>query len=306
MNKCKYCKSDSIKEDHTSGMWYCPNCSRFLEEDEIEFDNEQQAQEEEEEEPAYEEEELTELSLLVLNVLMWLPVFNILVVYALNKSDVKSQYRKSFSYKFITDMVLFFIAFIFLIYVVYNYKFNISNSIHTIVSNAADFLDSAVSYDIDIPDFDSKNIMQIIESMRVEEEETADSFVLDWRHFDGVVMDGQSLLDLLEEMGSDFVILMQTDEIRNRYTKTSYRNMGYIIDGSEVNGSTGNYFYDGKLPEVVSLYKDDYGELLYIKVDDLYSRRCVYYLNPKYDYRVRVLFDEDGVMVGFAFEEIKK
>lgn len=305
MNKCKYCKSDSIKEDRASGMWYCRNCSRFLDGDEVEFDNEQQAQEEEEE-PAYEEEELTGLSLLVLNVLMWVPIFNILVVCALNKSDVKSQYRKSFSYKFITDMVLFLIAFIFLIYMVYNYKFNISNSIHAIVSNAADFLDSAVSYDIDVPDFESKNIMQIIESMRVEEEENTDWFVLDWRHFDGVVINGQSLLDLLEETGLDFVILMQTDEIRNRYTKTSYRNMGYIIDGSEVTGSTGNYFYDGKLPDVVSLYTDDYGELLYTKVDDLYSRRYVYYLNPKYDYRVRVLFDENSVMVGFAFEEIKE
>lgn len=305
MNKCKYCKSDSIKEDRASGMWYCHNCSRFLDGDEVEFDNEQQAQEEEEE-PAYEEEELTGLSLLVLNVLMWVPIFNILVVCALNKSDVKSQYRKSFSYKFITDMVLFLIAFIFLICMVYNYKFNISNSIHAIVSNAADFLDSAVSYDIDVPDFESKNIMQIIESMRVEEEENTDWFVLDWRHFDGVVINGQSLLDLLEETGLDFVILMQTDEIRNRYTKTSYRNMGYIIDGSEVTGSTGNYFYDGKLPDVVSLYTDDYGELLYTKVDDLYSRRYVYYLNPKYDYRVRVLFDENSVMVGFAFEEIKE
>lgn len=304
MTKCNYCESVKVRFDGTSGMWFCPDCSRFLEENEVsEFF-------EDEEDLGYEyddQEELTGVSLIVLNLLMYVPVLNMFMIGVLGKSDVKSQYRKVFTYRFIVDLCLVFVVFLLIIRAVGDYKVELSNGVHKVVESAANHVSSMTIGEVNIPEFISMDLMQIIESQRESDTDINDErgcLPPTWDYLNGATITGRKLLDMLGDTGEEFIILIQTGEIRSRYSKTTYRNVGYMVKGASATGSTGNYFFDGDISAPIQLYTDDYGEKVYMKTDDLYSQRYIYYINPKYNYVLHVLFDEDHNMLGLAFEEV--
>ena len=307
--RCSYCKSDDVKYDSTTDMYYCRACSRLLGEDEVIKEKVVEAK------PApkptqvsRQPEDLNTLSLLFLNVALWIPVLNVLTVFAINNSEVKEEYKREFSSKLVTDLFILAALVLVCTLYIYNGKIQIKDRFHYISDKLITSIVALNEGELSIPEFDSIDVIQLIEDSyveeEVEEEEVVTVYSSEWSYLDGMTASGSKAVELLTAVDEQVIILVQTEQIRSKYQKTTYRNVGYLMEGSELIGTTGNYFYEGSLKSPVSLMVDDYGELTYIKTSDIYNKKYVYYLNPSYTYIVHVLQFEDNALAGFAFEEV--
>lgn len=297
--KCSYCKSEDLKYDSSTNMYYCRACSRLLDKDEvIEYDLEESTNDDE-------WEDLSMLSLFFLNIALWVPIVNILTVFAINNSGVCPEYKKDFSSRLVTG--LFAIIATVLVFALYLYdgKIDYKKSIKSFMDKTVVEVSTINKGDTSIPDFDSIDVVQhIIDNTPIREDEEDESLTAEWKLLDGLTASGSKAQSLLKSVDEQVVILVQTEEIRNRYTKDTYRNVGYLINGSGLMGTTENYSYEGSLSDYVSLWTNDYGDIVYMKTDDIYNKRYVYYLNPSYNYKIHVLLFEDDTLAGFAFEEV--
>ena len=297
--KCSYCKSEDLKYDSSTNMYYCHTCSRLLDKDEVvECALEESTGDDE-------GEDLSMLSLFFLNIALWVPIVNILTVFAINNSGVRPEYKKDFSSRLVTGLFAIIAAVLVFALYVYDGKTDYKKSIKSFMDKVVVEVSTLNKGDTSMPDFTSIDIVQhIVDNSPIEEEEDDELLTADWKLLDGMMASGSKAQSLLKSVDEQVAILVQTEEIRNRYTKNTYRNVGYLINGSGLMGTTENYSYEGSLSDYVSLWTNDYGDIVYMKTDDIYNKKYVYYLNPSYDYKIHILLFEDDTLAGFAFEEV--
>lgn len=293
--KCSICGSTDLTYDKLSDMYACSGCSRLLEPSEV--------VECVEDECIESGEELNGFSLFILDILMMIPLINVVIVMWINGSDVKYQYKKTFCYRAIVDVLIGVTVLVCVMHLLVDSKDRLRSAAHDIVDNLTIALCETKIKEVDFESLVSKDVMSTIES-NVPITEGESSFMLSWLHMDGVIMSGKQVTTLLNEVGEDIAILVQTDGIRDKYTDKTYRNVGYLVDGFEKLGTTDNYFYEGKLSEA-TLYVDDYGEYVYESTDDIYNRRYIYYINPKNNYEFYPLLTEEGILIGVALKEVE-
>lgn len=293
--KCSICGSTDLTYDKLSDMYACSGCSRLLEPSEVVECGEYEYVES--------GEELNGFSLFILDILMMIPLINFVIVMWINGSDVKYQYKKTFCYRAIVDVIIGVTVLVCAMLFLANSKDQLRSAAHCIVDNLTIALCETEIKDVDFESLVSKDVMSNIES-NISVSDGESQFILSWLHMDGVVMSGKQAMALLDEVGEDIAILVQTNGIRDKYTDKTYRNVGYLVDGFEKVGTTDNYFYEGKLSEAI-LYVDDYGEYVYESADDIYNRRYIYYINPKNNYEFYPLLTEEGILIGVAIKEVE-
>ena len=305
--KCKYCGSEDVSFGENTGMYYCRVCNRLLGADEVLTENEDGDDVPIADTESEDNGDFGTAALIVLNAFMLIPVLNAVVMTLVNSSDAKYEYKKCFFNRFVVDLFVMAAVILLVIVEAFGFKNEHKDTIHdnvkSVVEDAMDFSNPEVS----VSEFVTKNMFDILQSRYVpttDDEEEEQQFKLTWDMLDGTVMSGEHISDLLSKSGEDMILLIQTPYIVERYSETTYRNMGYMVAGAEILGTTGNYFYVGSLDRSLSVFIDDYNEPTFMSTDDLYNKKYVYYLNPKLSYRFDVLTSEDGDMVGLAFTEV--
>lgn len=311
--KCGYCGSQTITYDSASEMYYCKDCGRLMGEDEVEKVNDATEQQdevgsvEEDEYEVIDGENLSGASLLILNIFMLVPIINILIAIFLNNSDIRREYKKCFSYRAVTFVLILVSALVYFYFFASSYKSNNTLSIHNALTTLSAAITTVHQADVDVNKFTQLDFKQIIESRYEPDTDNSgseESFILTWDLVDGVTLTGQMFYNILDAAGSDYIILVQTKQLANRYSSTTYRNLGFLADGSSKNESTSNYFYEGSISKPIDLYFDDYGENVFISTGDLYNSKYIYYVNPKNNFKLNIIHDSGGETVGFVITEV--
>ncbi len=320
MIRCKYCNSTNPSFDELTKMYYCDSCNRLLGEDEIIDETERSEQEVKDNIEEYEdshnikvleEEPLNGFSLLILNIVMLIPILNIFVLFAIINSNVEYQYRKVFSYRFIAGIIILLLCIVAICSVSANRRYELVGNVHTILDKAVTFLADRQQPDIKVPNLESHDLFEIIESISPADSDNSvdveSTFTLSWDTIDGTQWTGSMLKDLFEQTGENYIFLIQTANIRDRYSNKSYRNVGLRCTGAVKDGDNENYFYEDSLTKPFEIYYDDYGEVVDFTTKDLYNKKYIYYLNPTNSYTLHILHDDNGSLIGFAMqEEIKE
>lgn len=326
MTVCKYCNKDDLDYDDLTKMYYCHYCNRLLDTDEV-IENEPQEEIEEtpiqpeqkksrkksEEEEydyntkEYQEEALNGFSLFILNFVMLIPIVNILVLFAILNSNVESQYRRVFSYRFVAGMVAVILIAVLFMQTAILERYDLINVSHQFIDKAVATLANTWHGDKSVPNLKVLDLMTIIESKHPEKTDNAGNdntdFILTWSDLDKTVWTGSMLLDLFDKAGDDYIILIQTDGIRQKYGSKVYRNVGYRCIGSKIDAEDNNYFYDGLLTTEFEFYINDYGSTVDFGIEDLKNSKYIFYLNPTKSYTLHILKDEHNMLIGFALEE---
>lgn len=319
--KCKTCGSTFIEYDQLSEMYYCHECNKLYDEKDIDLSDEVQVSddfEEEESEETYKDlgsgEDLNGFSLIVLHFLMTIPILNIVGVSIASSTEVKEEYKKSFAYRFISQLIILFSLMLFWILYANNY----ADQINTVVTNGLHSAASVMTPIVKeykevshIPEMTSIDVItEVVDEAKEEEVEDVetDFKVLTYAelsYLDGAYFTGEQAQDFIEDHEDDYQLgyLIQTESMVDRYDEESYRAIGYLLSGSEKKDSSGKTVYFNTKQDVYSYYLNDYGELMTVPTSDVTNKRYIYYLNPDKFYEVTLLVDEVENIIGLAFEE---
>lgn len=323
--RCIYCKSKDLELDESSGMYFCPKCHRLLSEHEVDpdvkksdlaLDNELQEQLYEEEEGNWTEAEPIEESnlgiptLLMLGFLGGLPVFDFLTTIMVEWSNVRDEYKRIITCRFIARILTIIIvgALMLLGYKMYDieYRFDIHNKMSTVVET----VHGIMNRDGIQPELVSKSLEQIERTKTYQPEEPeVVPFVLkmDWSYMDGAVISGKTFLQLLEDTKEgNLSYLVQTRSIVEKFNEKTYRNVGTIVEEATQEGANDNYYYTGVLTRDFTPMQDDYNVYIENSIDDLYNKKFVFYVKESSDFRLDILRSESGTIIGFAITEVAK
>lgn len=311
---CSYCGSKDVTYQEYYHTYTCHGCNRILGEDELKGhkekvevveEEEQEVQDELEYEP-YQEEDLNGFSLVVLNIVTAIPFIGIVVSVALCNSSVRDEYKRAFCYKAVVQLLLILGIIVAFAHNVKDGRELVKNGVHTLITKTVELSSMSSESKMVAPDLRSRNMQEIIES-RIEpapdisEEER--EFVPTWDFIDGSIMSGKKIKEFLEYAGEEWILLIQTKGIRDRYDENAYRNIGYITDASEKSGQSDNYFYYRVLDKPVARYTTDYGEYIHEDYSDLGNKKYIYYIDSKKNFKLTFLYTEEGAIAGFAVTE---
>lgn len=289
--RCAYCKGGGLRYDSSTKMYYCPKCSRLLDDHEI---------------VSYKKSRKTKMHpvvLIMFNIGMFVPLLNILIVYIINNSDTYDLYKDAYSYRLITDMMLLLIFAGLLLYSghEYNKEYPYQKYLAKVVlAEMHKFSDKELNTfePIVINPLDTIAKEPVIEEVH-EVSYTTPTF--DVACVDGTTVSGKTLIQILET-NDQSTILVQTKKLVSKTDENTYRNYGYILDDAVMHNTKDNWYYDGDLKESV-LMTDDYGEYVYAPMSEYTETRYVYYVDPKAVFEL-TLIENNGTVVGFAFKEV--
>lgn len=311
--KCSYCGSKDITYQEYYGTYNCTKCNRILGEDEVVKSRRRKKESLEMEDVEveynkYEEEELSGFSLFVLNILAMIPIIGIGICFIVCNSNSKQEYKKAFGYRAIVHIIVFISPAIAMISIVKENKEQYKSAIHSTIDTVVNELSRIGGKKLIVPDLAANSMEEIMKSRVEPPTDIIDSnveFVPTWDYIDGSILSGEKAVSFIDYAGDGWAVLVQTEHIRTRYDQNAYRNLGLQLTASEKNESSDNWFYFNRLVEPVEYYLDDYGEYVDFGYDDMRSKKYIYYVNPKYKYRLDFLYTEDNQIAGFALTEME-
>jgi hypothetical protein len=312
--KCPKCGSDELKYDELSEMYYCSGCNSLLDKSEVKLEYFDKLIEEDEltefKEWEDESEDLSEFNLVVLSMLQCVPIVGIVVPLLVQGSAAKREYKRQFGSMFIAHLIICMFAVIFAciflkgvkLDITASYQLNGSKLINLVSSNRGKTITQLME---DIPKGVSKEIlMEFTNTTQVEETPTEMLSSINLDLLDGCIVTGTKAMSIVKDTSScNLAYLLQNEDIATRHGKDSYRNVGTILT-SAVNEGTGTQIaYYVNMQDTFSYYTNDYGAYITDSTKDFENKKYIFYVNPKSDYTIKVLYDVDGNCVGLAFKE---
>lgn len=306
--KCLQCGSKELDYDELSNMYFCPKCNRLYSESEVELDDELLVDDTSSASKAkeWEAEELNGFSLIVLNILQSIPIIGILIPIVVTNANVKESDKRHFGYRFLAQLFSVLICVVLLTIVMYSYKIDYGEALQQGMNNIIEFFmprfkSNAIT---SIPSMDSITIDETLP----DEDSTEDIPVLsqdNWNLVDGVVMNGKQVMNIINKTeGCQVAYLVQTTGISERHGEDTYINVGYVLDGFDKDTSKSTVYYI-EAKAAYELYTDDYGEYVYEEIDTIKNSKYIFYVNPKDNYVMNVLYDSNNLVIGFMFTEVE-
>lgn len=306
--KCLQCGSKELDYDELSNMYFCPKCNRLYSESEVELGDELLVDDTSSASKAkeWEAEELNGFSLIVLNILQSIPIIGILIPIVVTNANVKESDKRHFGYRFLAQLFSVLICVVLLTIVMYTYKIDYDEALQQGMNNIIElfmprFKSNAV---ISIPSMDSVTIDETLP----DEDSTEDIPVLsqdNWDLVDGVIMNGKQVMNIINKTeGCQVAYLVQTTGISERHGEDTYINVGYVLDGFDKDTSKSTVYYI-EAKAAYELYTDDYGEYVYEEIDTIKNSKYIFYVNPKDNYVMNVLYDSNNLVIGFMFTEVE-
>lgn len=299
--KCSYCGSEDVEYHEYYGTYTCKGCDRILGEDEVISDEPQEV--DTNVDIVEHGKDLRPTALCLLNLLMFIPIVDLLVTVLVNKSDAKDSYKRMFSYRYTCSLLVFGCLLVTGILWLYNLRtaIRIDLADKVVWYLSVTDMDSRLSDDLLVPD--GVDYLDAVVADR-EPVEVVDEYSPNWEDMNGVVVIGEYATTLVRHVNENAMCFIQTDTIRDRYGEETYRNIGMLADGSERQSSTGAYFYKGEIGDSCTAYTDDYGQLVYMDIDDIYNKRYIYYIDPKEYFSLRVICNDDGSVRILSLQEV--
>lgn len=306
--KCLQCGSKELDYDELSNMYFCPKCNRLYSESDVELDNELLVDDTSSASKAkkWEAEELNGFSLIVLNILQSIPIVGILIPIVVTNANVKESDKRHFGYRFLAQLFSALICLVLLTIVVCSYKIDYGEALQKGMSNIIEFFMPKLKSNVitSIPSMDSVTIDETLP----DEDSVEDIPVLsqdNWDLVDGVVMNGKQVMNIINKTeGCEVAYLVQTTGISKRHGEDTYINVGYVLDGFDKDTSKSTVYYI-EAKAAYELYTDDYGEYVYEEIDTIKNSKYIFYVNPKDNYVMNVLYDSNNLVIGFMFTEVE-
>lgn len=306
--KCLQCGSKELDYDELSNMYFCPKCNRLYSESEVELDDELLVDDtgSASKSKEWEAEELNGFSLIVLNILQSIPIIGILIPIVVTNANVKESDKRHFGYRFLAQLFSVLICVVLLTIVMYTYKIDYDEALQQGMNNIIEFFMPRFKSNvtISIPSMDSITIDETLP----DEDSTEDIPVLsqdNWDLVDGVVMNGKQVMNIINKTeGCQVAYLVQTTGISERHGEDTYINVGYVLDGFDRDTSKSTVYYI-EAKAAYELYTDDYGEYVYEEIDTIKNSKYIFYVNPKDNYVMNVLYDSNNLVIGFMFTEVE-
>lgn len=306
--KCLQCGSKELDYDELSNMYFCPKCNRLYSESEVELDDELLVDDTSSTSKAkeWEAEELNGFSLIVLNILQSIPIIGILIPIVVTNANVKESDKRHFGYRFLAQLFSVSLCVVLLTIVMYTYKIDYGETLQQGMNNIIEFFMPRFKSNvtISIPSMDSITIDETLP----DEDSTEDIPVLsqdNWDLVDSVVMNGKQVMNIINKTeGCQVAYLIQTTGISERHGEDTYINVGYVLDGFDKDTSKSTVYYI-EAKAVYELYTDDYGEYVYEEIDTIKNSKYIFYVNPKDNYVMNVLYDSNNLVIGFMFTEVE-
>lgn len=297
--KCVECGSEELKYDDVSDMYFCDKCNKLFAIDELEPQDTTVSEN-------FEEEDLNGLSLTVLHLIQSIPVIGIIAPLLIANSNVKQEYKKAYAYRFISRLLILLVLAYLFMFEFQSVKIDLYGTIVTgmknIVTSTIPKSDFKID-EIEIPTgLDFSTIQDIIYKEVNEDKSTQYIPDTNLEFLSGVTMTGKQVLNLIDSTSEYLVAyLVQTNDIRDRHGKKTYRNFGYLLADAELNGSV----YYIELQDAYTLYLDDFNEMVFNKLDDLRNSRYIFYIRPRSSYSVDLIYDSKESVLGFTFTEVE-
>ena len=301
---CPKCKSEDAVFDNLTGMWFCSQCNYMWESEEEDTPQD----EEEGQGNSYQEESLNGFSLFVLQLLMAIPVLDLFITGTITNSRIEEQYKKTFMYRFIVNMFVYLSIIVVTVMFLKDIEIKVERNIAKVVGNNVNLMLTDADDPV-FPQLVTKSYWELVNQRLPENEVIIETELPQeyWRYLDDTTMSGKSAISLIEDVYQyDSIILIQTVDIAKRYNDSTYRCLGIIPVTADINDSSNNWFYGGKVTADFEFRISDYGDYVTDKIDDIYSSKYIYYVNPKSSFVVNVLHAEDGTVVGIALKEETK
>lgn len=305
--KCLQCGSNELDYDELSNMYFCPKCNHLYSASEIDSEDEESVDDiEESTVKEWESEELNGFSLIVLNILQSIPIIGILIPIIVSNANVKESDKRHFGYRFLAQLFSVLVCMVLLAVLIYNYKIDYTKSLQVGMNKIVELF---------MPKFKGNVVTSVpaMDSVKIDEMLPEDEFATEvpvlsqdnWNLVDGVTMTGKQVMNLINETeGCQVAYLIQTDDIADRHGKDTYNNVGYVLDGFDKDTGISTVYYIEKRADY-KLYTDDYGEYVYAEIDAIKNSKYIFYVNPKENYVMNVLYDLNNLVIGFMFTEVE-
>ena len=305
--KCLNCGSKELDYDELSNMYFCPKCNRLYSASEVESDAELLIDDDDTSNvEEWEVEGLNGFSLIVLNILQSIPIIGILIPIVVTNANVKESDKRHFGYRFLAQLFSVLICVVLLTIVMYNYKIDYGETLQQGMSNIIEFFMPRFKSNV-VTSIPSMNSVTIDETLP-KEDSTEDVPVLsqdNWDLVDGVVMSGKQVMNIINKTeGYQVAYLVQTVGISERHGEDTYINVGYVLDGFDNDAGKSTVYYV-EARKNYELYTDDYGEYVYEEIDTIKNSKYIFYVNPKDNYVMNVLYDSNNLVIGFMFTEVE-
>lgn len=308
--QCVNCDSGDMTFDPIGGMYYCPNCNSLFSGSEIKKIQkkkssskviEEHTEDVEEENYQQEEEDLNGFSLIVVTILQYVPIFNFLITMLVCNSNVKREYRKSVLYQLFVSLLIESCLILGFVCYTLNERQMILTDAKTVLQTVYNkFIKQDGEVEIPAIPTGSNPLGNIV----IDTGDTVEDFSLTVSLLDGVIVSGEYVTKNVSTMDlSQYAVCISTAQMFDRYP-SQYRNYGVLLSTSKASSNTSAWMV-GEPTEPQEFYTDDYGELKSVSIDDIYNKKYIYYVNPKAQFKMSVLYSIEGDVIGFAFKEMK-
>lgn len=306
--KCLQCGSKELDYDELSNMYFCPKCNRLYSASEVESDDEMYVDDTDESNTIkeWETEELSGFSLIVLNIVQSIPIIGVLIPVVVSNANVKESDKRHFGYRFLAQLFSMLICVVLLTIVMYNYKIDYGKALQQGMNNVIEFFMPGFKSNVitSVPTMDSVTLDETLPDENVTDNVPVLSQD-NWNLVDGVIMNGKQVMNIINETeGCLVAYLIQTTDISKRHGEDTYINVGYVLDGFDRDTSKSTVYYIEARVDY-ELYTDDYGEYVYEEVDAIKNSKYIFYVNPKDNYVMNVLYDSNNLVIGFMFTEVE-
>lgn len=306
--KCLQCGSKELDYDELSNMYFCPKCNRLYSASEVKADDELYVDDTDESNTIeeWEAEELSGFSLIVLNIVQSIPIIGILIPIVVSNANVKESDKRHFGYRFLAQLFSMLICVVLLTIVMYNYKIDYGKALQQGMNNVIEFFMPRFKSNVitSVPSMDSVTLDETLPDENVTDNVPVLSQD-NWNLVDGVIMNGKQVMNIINETeGCLVAYLIQTIDISKRHGEDTYINVGYVLDGFDRDTSKSTVYYIEARVDY-ELYTDDYGEYVYEEIDAIKNSKYIFYVNPKDNYVMNVLYDSNNLVIGFMFTEVE-
>jgi hypothetical protein len=298
--RCKRCGGYDLEYDESTDMYYCVDCRKLYEEKDIDAEKKDGLVLE-----PLDDEDLGGVPMVVLHILMAIPLLNIFALIIIAHTKIKVTYKRYFSYRFITQLIIAVALIIGLFTLLLNVRVDYENLVYTNTYNLVNtitFGDKISELQSCIPDVTTPTLDELLAESQVRKSKVFDSDSLNL--VDGAIMTGKQVTKFIDKT-SDYKLayLIQTKAIVSRHGSQTCKNIGYVLRGAvpDENKSDAYYIEEKK---TYAYYKNDKGELVYASTDDIKSDKYIFYINPDNYYKLSILYAKDDSIVGFKFKEV--
>lgn len=282
--KCPKCKETMIL-DTVSDTYYCEQCSVLYDKEEL--------------------ENKPEGKILFLSLLLWIPIFNMVILNLIERSNSKNKnvYYNVFLSSLMFHMVLFVLA-------GFGYKWYTDTKVRFARQTLESAFDTIAKEDnISVVDFENmvnfaidkktkiiENAENSKEKKDIINQKYSDEFV---SIIDNSFISGENVRYLMEQY-PNYGYLLQTVSLRQKHQNVNvYLNVGRFIKGTSTNQDKQYRVIDCSTYEEFVLLHDS------VKYTDLKTESTIYHIYNTEMFKVQLLYDKDRNVVGLSFTELE-